>query len=200
MATALIFACLAWPSAGPGDHQRIPRGQRQGLEGLPMATTFGLDRASQRRRRHNRPDWLGAERRCQGLGQVDVSRSMKIEAGGFLLVFASGAKPGQAGRGTARSVSNSARAVSTSASCKPDGQTVAHHFVMKYPKQRDDVSYGVPAGWKPRCHASVGLGDHRAGLFPAPDAGRAQRSKPWPARWPSSPSTSPTVFTRSRSS
>jgi len=82
--------------------------------------------------------------------------AVKIEAGGFLLVFASGknrAKPD----GELHASFKLGAGGEYLGLVQPDGQTVAHHFVMKYPKQRDDVSYGVPAGWKPSPASSASV-------------------------------------------
>ncbi|MAD24507.1 MAG: hypothetical protein CMO44_10095 [Verrucomicrobiales bacterium] len=69
--------------------------------------------------------------------------SVTIDAGGYMLIFASG-----------KNRSNPSEELHTNFKLnangeylgliKPDGQTVAHHFLMKYPKQQDDVSYGLP--------------------------------------------------------
>ena len=70
--------------------------------------------------------------------------AVKIEAGGYLLVFASGtdrSRPDQELHANFRLGAGGEYL----GLVKPDGRTVAHHFVMKYPKQRDDVSYGIPA-------------------------------------------------------
>ena len=82
--------------------------------------------------------------------------AVKIEAGGFLLVFASGknrAKPD----GELHASFKLGAGGEYLGLVRPDGQTVAHHFVMKYPKQRDDVSYGVPADWKPSPASSTSV-------------------------------------------
>jgi hypothetical protein len=82
--------------------------------------------------------------------------AVKIEAGGFLLVFASGknrAKPD----GELHASFKLGAGGEYLGLVQPDGQTVAHHFVMKYPKQRDDVSYGMPAGWKPSTASSASV-------------------------------------------
>ena len=82
--------------------------------------------------------------------------AVKIEAGGFLLVFASGknrAKPD----GELHASFKLGAGGEYLGLVQPDGQTVAHHFVMKYPKQRDDVSYGVPVGWKPSPASSASV-------------------------------------------
>ena len=82
--------------------------------------------------------------------------AVKIEAGGYLLVFASGknrVKPD----GELHANFKLGSGGEYLALVKPDGQTVVHHFVMKYPKQRDDVSYGVPADWKPSSASSASV-------------------------------------------
>lgn len=82
--------------------------------------------------------------------------AVKIEAGGFLLVFASGknrAKPD----GELHANFKLGAGGEYLGLVKPDGQTVVHHFVMKYPKQRDDVSYGVPTDWQPSPDSSTSL-------------------------------------------
>ncbi len=74
--------------------------------------------------------------------------SVKIEAGGYLLVFASGknrVKPD----GELHANFKLGAGGEYLGFVRPDGRTVAHHFAMKYPKQRDDVSYGVPVDWQP---------------------------------------------------
>ena len=82
--------------------------------------------------------------------------AVKIEAGGYLLVFASGknrAKPD----GELHANFKLGAGGEYLGLVKPDGQTVVHHFVMKYPKQRDDVSYGVPTSWKPSRASSTSV-------------------------------------------
>ncbi len=73
--------------------------------------------------------------------------SVKIEAGGYLLVFASGknrAKPD----GELHANFKLSAGGEYLGFVRPNGRTVAHHFAMKYPKQRDDISYGVPVDWQ----------------------------------------------------
>ena len=82
--------------------------------------------------------------------------AVKIEGGGFLLVFASGknrAKPD----GELHASFKLGAGGEYLGLVKPDGQTVVHHFAMKYPKQRDDVSYGVPADWQPDAASSASV-------------------------------------------
>ena len=74
--------------------------------------------------------------------------AIKIEAGGYLLVFASGANQVRADRELHVNFKLGASGEYLGL-VKPDGRTVAHHFVMKYPRQQDDVSYGIPPGWQP---------------------------------------------------
>ena len=73
---------------------------------------------------------------------------IKIESGGYLLVFASGANQVRADRELHVNFKLSASGEYLGL-VKPDGRTVAHHFLMKYPRQRDDISYGVPRDWQP---------------------------------------------------
>ena len=82
--------------------------------------------------------------------------AVKIEAGGFLLVFASGKNRANPDGELHASFKLGAGGEYLGL-VRPDGQTVAHHFVMKYPKQRDDVSYGVPADWKPSPASSTSV-------------------------------------------
>ena len=82
--------------------------------------------------------------------------AVKIEAGGYLLVFASGtdrSRPDQELHANFRLGAGGEYL----GLVKPDGRTVAHHFVMKYPKQRDDVSYGIPADWQPNGASSASV-------------------------------------------
>ena len=82
--------------------------------------------------------------------------AVKIEAGGFLLVFASGKNRANPDGELHASFKLGAGGEYLGL-VRPDGQTVAHHFVMRYPKQRDDVSYGVPADWKPSPASSTSV-------------------------------------------
>ena len=74
--------------------------------------------------------------------------AVKIEAGGYLLVFASGADRVRPDRELHANFKLGASGEYLGL-VQPGGRAVAHHFVMKYPKQRDDISYGIPAGWQP---------------------------------------------------
>jgi len=82
--------------------------------------------------------------------------AVKIEAGGFLLVFASGANQTRPDRElhTNFKLGGGGEYLGL---VKPDGRTVAHHFVTKYPRQRDDISYGIPADWQPDATSSASV-------------------------------------------
>ena len=96
--------------------------------------------------------------------------AVKVEAGGFLLVFASGKNRATAGEELHADFKLGAGGEYLGL-IKPDGRTVSHHYVMKYPKQRDDVSYGVPADWKPDADsATSGIGNTVFFLKPTPGA------------------------------
>ena len=82
--------------------------------------------------------------------------AVKIEAGGYLLVFASGADRARPDRVLHANFKLGASGEYLGL-VKPGGRTVAHHFVMKYPRQRDDVSYGIPAGWQPNTASAASV-------------------------------------------
>ena len=82
--------------------------------------------------------------------------AVKIEAGGYLLVFASGADRARPDRALHANFKLGASGEYLGL-VKPGGRTVAHHFVMKYPRQRDDVSYGIPAGWQPNTASAASV-------------------------------------------
>ena len=105
----------------------------------------------------DRSDWI--EIRNTGVEKVDLTGwsltddasnlngwkfpSVTIDAGGYMLIFASGknrARPSEELHTNFKLNANGEYL----GLVKPDGQTVAHHFLMKYPKQQDDVSYGLP--------------------------------------------------------
>ena len=101
--------------------------------------------------------------------------SAKIESDGYLLVFASGKDRALAGEelhtdfklGTGGEYLGLIRA---------DGRTVSHHFVTKYPKQRDDVSYGILASRKPDGNTTASV-IARAVYFLTPTPGAPHGSK-----------------------
>ena len=74
--------------------------------------------------------------------------AVNIEGGDYLLVFASGKNRVEPSEGLHTSFKLAGNGEYL-AIVKPDGKTVAHYFFMKYPKQRDDISYGISADWKP---------------------------------------------------
>ena len=132
----------------------------------------------------DRSDWI--EIRNAGAGTVDLAGwfltddiknlagwklpSVKVEAGGYLLVFASG-KDRAAAEEELHTNFKLGAGGEYLGLIKPDGQTVSHHFVMKYPKQRDDVSYGIPAGWEPEANTTTSvIGGATFFLQPTPGA------------------------------
>ncbi|MDP6795113.1 MAG: CotH kinase family protein [Verrucomicrobiota bacterium] len=72
--------------------------------------------------------------------------AIKIEAGGYLLVFASGSNRARADRELHANFKLGAGGEYLGL-VQPGGRTVAHHYLMKS-KQRDDISYGIPADWQ----------------------------------------------------
>ena len=96
--------------------------------------------------------------------------SVKIESGGFLLVFASGKNQANSSEELHADFKLSGGGEYL-ALVKPDRRTVSHHFVMKYPKQQDDVSYGVPVDWKPNDNSvTTVIGNTVFFLQPTPGA------------------------------
>ena len=105
----------------------------------------------------DRSDWI--EIRNTGTEKVDLTGwsltddatdlagwkfpAVTIEAGGYMLIFASGKNRSNPGEELHANFKLNANGEYLGL-VKPDGQTVAHHFLMKYPKQKDDVSYGMP--------------------------------------------------------
>ena len=105
----------------------------------------------------DRSDWI--EIRNTGTEKVDLKGwsltddatdlagwkfpAVTIEAGGYMLIFASGKNRSNPGEELHANFKLNANGEYLGL-VMPDGQTVAHHFLMKYPKQKDDVSYGMP--------------------------------------------------------
>jgi len=105
----------------------------------------------------DRSDWI--EIRNTGTEKVDLTDwsltddatdlagwkfpAVTIEAGGYMLIFASGKNRSNPSEELHANFKLNANGEYLGL-VKPDGQTVAHHFLMKYPKQKDDVSYGMP--------------------------------------------------------
>lgn len=70
----------------------------------------------------------------------------RMEAGDFLVVFASGKDRTQAGEELHTNFKLQGNGEYL-ALIQPDGVTVAHHYSPKYPNQNDDVAYGIDPDW-----------------------------------------------------